>query len=151
VKRVRTAPSNRIRVMVSDAHAGVRQAIATFVEATEDMELVGEAASSAEAMRLCVSARPDVALVGITLQGSNGIETIAAIRRRCPETRILAMGSFQEEEQRQAAIDAGAVGYVLTNGSAAELGAAIRAAHAAGPSTGIVATPAVCGHKEEER
>jgi NarL family two-component system response regulator LiaR len=135
--------------MVSDAHAGVREAIATFVEASEDMDLVGEAASRAEAMRLCASRCPDVALVGITLHGPNGIEAIAAIRRRYPETRILAMGSFQEQEYRQAAIDAGAVGYVLKNVYADELGAAIRAAYAAGPWVGIVATPAAYGHKGE--
>jgi NarL family two-component system response regulator LiaR len=145
VKRVRTAPSNRIRVMVLDAHAGVRRAIATFVEATEDMELVGEAASRAEAMRLCASCRPDVALIGVTLLGPNGIQTIAAIRRRRPGIRVLAMGSFQDEELGQVAIDAGAVGYMLKNVSADELGVAIRAAYAAGPRLGIPATPAARG------
>jgi DNA-binding NarL/FixJ family response regulator len=113
-----------------DAHAGVRRAIATFLEANEDMEMVGEAASTAEGLRQCASTRPDVVLVGITLQGPNGIEAIVTIRCRWPETRIVAMGSFQEEERMRAAIEAGASRYVLKDVSADELASAIRAAHA---------------------
>ncbi len=109
------------------------------------MELVGQAASQGEALRLCVSRRPHVALVGIALQGPNGLDAIGAIHRRWPQVRIIAMGSLQEAQHKQAALEAGAAGYLLKNVSADELITAIRVAHSSPRSIGAEAMlPAAC-------
>ena len=139
-----------IRVLVVDAHAGVRGAIATLLEATDDMELVGQAASQGEAMRLRASQHPHVALVGIALRGPNGLGAIATIQRRWPEVRIIAMGGFQEAQHRQAAFEAGAAGYVLKNVSAEELASAIRAAYASPLGGGALANLNAAGQKQSQ-
>ena len=144
-KTTAAVPPNQIRVLVVDAHAGVRGAIATFVEACEDMELVGMAETRAPAAHIHATSRPDVALVGLTLQDAGCVDAIAAILRRWPGARVLAMGSYQEEEYRQAALAAGAVGYLQKSVSADELGAAIRAAHAMRPGPGEPVLPLAHG------
>ena len=150
MKSSHPAPCKNIRVLVLDAHAGVRGAIATLVEANEDMVLVGQAASQGEAMRLCASQRPDVALVGIALRGPNGLDAIASIRRRWPKTRIIAMGGLQEAQHGHAAFEMGAAGYVLKYVSADELAAAIRVACASALDDGSAARPNAAGRKKTQ-
>jgi len=103
------------------------------------MEMVGQAEGQEEAMRLCASQWPHVVLVGLALHGPNGLDAIAAIHRRWPKVRIVAMGNLQEAQQGQAASEAGAAGYVLKNVSADELAAAIRGACASARGTGAEA------------
>lgn len=75
-----TSPPAPIRVMVVDDHAVVRSGLAAFLLATEDLELVGEAASGADAVRLCGTCRPDVVLVDLVMPGMDGAQTTRAIR-----------------------------------------------------------------------
>jgi NarL family two-component system response regulator LiaR len=95
---------------------------------------VGEAASGEEAVRLCERARPDVVLVDLVMPGMDGATATRAIRERCPEIQVIVLTSFREEELVQGALQAGAIGYLLKNVSADELGDAIRAAHAGRPT-----------------
>jgi NarL family two-component system response regulator LiaR len=120
-----------IRVLVVDEHAAIRRGIAAFMLAFDDFELVGDAASGQEAIDLCVCTRPDVVLMGMAMPDMTGAATIRAVCQAWPWTRVIALSSFQEEEQVHEVLRAGAVGYLLKNVSAEELACAIRQACAA--------------------
>jgi NarL family two-component system response regulator LiaR len=116
--------------MVVDDHAVVRSGLAAFLLAFDDLAPVGEAASGEEALGLCAEAQPDVVLMDLVMPGMDGAATTRAIRERRPETQVIALTSFKEEELVKAALEAGAIGYLLKNVSAEELAEAIRSAHA---------------------
>jgi NarL family two-component system response regulator LiaR len=120
--------------MLVDDHAVVRSGLGAFLLAFEDLELVAEAGSGEEAVRLCERVRPDVVLMDLVMPGMDGATATQAIRARCPEIQVVALTSFKEEELVQGALQAGAIGYLLKNVTADELAAAIRAAHAGRPT-----------------
>jgi len=121
---------HRIRVLIVDDHAAVRQAVATVVAAFPDLELAGQAPSAEEAVRLCESTRPDVILLDVTLPDVDGAAAMRAILERYPASRVIATCTFQEEELIPEALNAGAAGSLLKNVSADELASAIRATYA---------------------
>ncbi len=123
-----------IRVVVVDDHAVVRSGLSAFLLAFEDLELVGEASSGAEAIRLCEQLLPDVVLMDLVMPFMDGAAATRAIRERCPQVQVLALTSFKEQDLIQDALRAGAIGYLLKNISADELAAAIRAACAGRPT-----------------
>jgi NarL family two-component system response regulator LiaR len=123
-----------IRVMVVDDHAVVRSGLRMFLLAFDDIELVAEAASGEEALRLCDEARPHVVLMDMVMPGMDGANTTRMLRERHPEAQVLALTSFQNGKLVQDALQAGAIGYLLKDVPIDSLAAAIRAAHA-GQST----------------
>ncbi len=133
----------RIRVLIVDDHAVVRSGLATFLQAFEDFELVGEAADGAEALRLCAQAAPHVVLMDLLMPEMDGITATRAIRQRHPDTQVIALTSFQDQDRVQAALDAGALGYLLKNVSADDLARAIRSARAGRPTLAPEATQAL--------
>lgn len=135
--------SERIRVLIVDDHAVVRSGLATFLQAFEDFELVGEAGDGAEALRLCAQAAPNIVLMDLLMPEMDGITATRAIRQRHPETQVIALTSFQDQDRVQAAIDAGALGYLLKNVSADDLARAIRSARAGRPTLAPEATQAL--------
>jgi NarL family two-component system response regulator LiaR len=120
--------------MLVDDHAVVRSGLGAFLMAFDDLELVGEAGSGEEAVRLCVQVKPDVVLMDLVMPGMDGPTATRAIRERCPGIQVIALTSFKEKELVQRALEAGAIGYLLKNISADELVDAIRAAHAGRPT-----------------
>ena len=126
--------SNPIRVMIVDDHDMVRRGLATFLRVKGDLELVGEASSGREALQVCEQARPDVILMDLVMPEMDGPTATRAIRERCPQVQVIALTSFQEKELVQAALQAGAISYLLKNVSVDELAEAIRAAHAGRPT-----------------
>lgn len=137
------ATSNRIRVLIVDDHAVVRSGLATFLQAFEDFELVGEAGDGVEALRLCAQAAPDVVLMDLLMPEMDGIAATRAIRERHPDAQVIALTSFQDQEKVQAALDAGALGYLLKNVAADDLARAIRSARAGRPTLAPEATQAL--------
>ncbi|HEX6386685.1 MAG TPA: response regulator transcription factor [Anaerolineae bacterium] len=125
---------NRIRVLVVDDHAIVREGLHTLLEAFPDLEPVGEAANSSEAIRLCAERHPDVVLMDLVMPGMDGITAIHAIHSNFPDIKILALTNFNDNDLVKEALAAGALGYLLKNITADELAQAIRDA-AAGKST----------------
>jgi NarL family two-component system response regulator LiaR len=121
---------DKIRVMLVDDHAVVRRGLSTFFLTSDDLQLVGEAASGEEAVRLCESLQPDVILMDLVMPGMDGVQATRAIRERWPHIRVIALTSFETDELVQGALQAGAMSYLLKNVSALELAEAIRAAHA---------------------
>jgi NarL family two-component system response regulator LiaR len=124
----------KIRVMLVDDHAVVRRGLSAFFLASDDLQLVGEAAGGEEAVRLCESLQPDVVLMDLVMPGMDGVQATRAIRERWPHIRVIALTSFETDELVQGALQAGAMSYLLKNVSALELAEAIRATHA-GQST----------------
>lgn len=118
-----------IRVMIVDDHAMVRAGLATFLEINDHLQLVAEASNGQEAIALCKQLRPDVVLMDLVMPDISGVEATQAIRRCCPETRVIVLTSFQEGEMVQDALQAGAISYLLKNVSMQELTSAIQAAH----------------------
>lgn len=132
--------TDRIKVMIVDDHEVVRTGLATFLEVVDDLELVGEAGSGEQAVRMCAELRPDVVLLDMVMPGMDGPTTAAAIRSAHPDVKVLALTSFPEEDLIQRALDAGALGYLLKNVGAGELASAIRAAKAGKPTLAPEAT-----------
>ncbi len=124
----------RIRVLLVDDHDMVRQGLAVFLEAFEDLEMAGEAENGAEAIQRCAAIQPDVVLMDLMMPEMDGVAATRAIRERFPAIHVIALTSFQEEGLAQQALQAGAIGYLLKNVSAGELAAAIRAARAGRPT-----------------
>jgi two-component system, NarL family, response regulator LiaR len=123
----------RIRVVIVDDHEIVRSGLATFLRVVHDLELVGEAGTGDEGVRVCERVQPDVVLMDMVMPGMDGVAATTALRQKCPRARVIALTSFPEEELVQRALTAGATGYLLKNVSSAELASAIRSAHADKP------------------
>ncbi len=121
---------SRIRVVVVDDHAVVRSGIEYSLLALDDIELVGSAGSGAEALSLCEQMRPDVVLMDMMMPGMGGVAATRAIRTRYPNTRVIALTSFQDGSLVQDALQSGAISYLLKDVGMEELADAIRAAHA---------------------
>ncbi len=119
-----------LRIMLVDDHDMVRRGMSVFLQALPDMELVGEAADGEEALALVAETRPDVVLMDVLMPGMGGIEATRRIRSAYPAIQILMLSSSKEEEAIKAALQAGAIGYVLKNISIEEMAQALRnAAH----------------------
>lgn len=132
-----------IRVMIVDDHAVVRSGLAAFLTVFDDLELVAEAGSGQEAVRLCQENELDVVLMDLVMPNMDGATTTQEIRKVCPDTQVIALTSFREEDLVQGALKAGAISYLLKNVSADELADAIRAAHAGRATLAPEATEAL--------
>ena len=124
-----TAATNTIRVLIADDHAVVRQGIRAFLATKPEIQVVGEAATGAEAIRAADDLKPDVILMDLLMPEVDGITAIRQIRAAWPQARILVLTSFATDEQVFPAIKAGALGYLLKDSSPAELIQAIHQVH----------------------
>ena len=123
-----------IRVLIVDDHEMVRNGLAMFLRVARDVDLVGEAASGAEAVRQCAALQPEVVLMDMVMPDMDGPSATRVIRERWPEVQVIALTSFPEEDLVQKALQAGALSYLMKNVGAAELLAAIRSAKAKRPT-----------------
>ncbi len=121
-----------IRVAVVDDHGVVRDGLAGVISAEADMELVATAADGAEAVAICASASPDVVLMDLEMPVLDGIDATRAILAERPGTAVLVLTSFSDRRRITGALNAGAVGYLLKDASAADVLQAIRTAAAGG-------------------
>lgn len=135
--------TQRIKVLLVDDHAMVRRGLGAFLSVYPDLELVGEAESGAEALEQCARLQPDVVLMDLMMPEMDGATATAALRRQFPQTRVIALTSFRDDELVQRVIQAGATGYLLKNVSGADLAQAIRAAYAGRPTLAPEATQAL--------
>ncbi|MBE2223526.1 MAG: response regulator transcription factor [Anaerolineae bacterium] len=119
-----------IRVLIVDDHAVVRSGLAAFLTVFDDLLLVGEAGSGAEAIQKCQQGNVDVVLMDLVMPEMDGAEATQRIRQQCPQVQVIVLTSFPEENQVQGALQAGAISYLLKNVTADQLADAIRAAHA---------------------
>ena len=118
---------SRISLMVVDDHEVVRSGLKAILEPEQDLRVVGEAGSAAEAMRMVSEVSPDVILMDVRMDGMNGIEACRLIKSAHPQVSVLMLTSFSEDEAVMSSIMAGASGYLLKNVGRADLLKAIRA------------------------
>lgn len=134
---------NLIRVLVVDDQALVRAGLRYFLEAFNDLELVGEARDGPEAVQGCEQFQPDVVLMDLMMPDMDGCTATRIICERWPGVRIIALTNFHDTELVQGALQAGATGYLLKNVSADQLADAIRTAYAGMPTLAPEATQAL--------
>lgn len=118
-----------IKVMVVDDHPMVRKGLVMFVGGFADMQLVGEAADAASALEMYRQEHPDVVLMDMVMPDEGGASAISRIRQEFPEAAIIALTSFGEDHHIEAALRAGARGFLYKTVSVEELADAIRQIH----------------------
>jgi two-component system, NarL family, response regulator DevR len=116
-----------LRVLLVDDHEVVRGGVAALLKATEDIVVAGEAGTVQGAVEEADRVRPDVVVMDVRLADGSGIEATREIRARRPQTQVLMLTSFADDEALFASIMAGASGYVLKQVRSGELLRAIRA------------------------
>jgi two-component system response regulator DevR len=119
---------SRTRVLLVDDHEVVRLGLMTLIDDQADMEVVGEAGTASEALLAVERLRPDVVLMDIRLPGEGGLEATERITHDFPESKVVILTSFADDELVVRAIQAGAAGYVLKQVGNQELLRAIQAA-----------------------
>jgi DNA-binding NarL/FixJ family response regulator len=102
-----------IRVIIVDDHHVVRRGLMFFLKTQKDIEIVGEAVNGYEAIRLVEKTKPDLVLMDLVMPEMDGVEATKQIKERFPETKILILTSFSDEDHVISAIRAGAAGYQL--------------------------------------
>ncbi len=117
-------------IIIADDHSVVRQGLRMFLGLDPDLEVVGEAVNGAEAVERAAALRPDVVLMDLIMPVMSGLEATAEIRRRGLPSQVIVVTSVIEEAAVTAVIKAGAIGYLLKDTEADELGRAIKAAAA---------------------
>ena len=116
-----------VRVFLLDDHQVVREGVRRLLESDPDVEVVGEAATAAEALSAIEAARPDVAVLDVRLPDGDGIEVCREVRSTHPEVACLILTSYADDEALAEAIIAGANGYVLKQIQGPELLTSVRA------------------------
>jgi len=123
-----------INVLIVDDHEMVREGLAAMLKTAPDMTLVGQASDGDYAVTFCAKTCPDVILMDLEMPRVDGVAAAKRVRECCPQTQIIALTSFSDDERIHAALEAGMIGYLLKNIPASQLQDAIRNAHA-GKST----------------
>ena len=119
-----------IRVLLVDDHAVVREGLRAFLELQDGIVVVGEAADGERAIEAAGRLRPDVVLMDLVMPRLDGVGAMLRLRDEVPESRVIVLTSFAEDDRLLPAIRAGAAGYLLKKVEPRELARAVRAAHA---------------------
>ena len=117
---------NLTRLLIVDDHEVVREGLRLLLERRPGLQVVGEAASMAGAVEEASQSSPDVVIMDIRLPDGSGVEACREIRARRPETKVIMLTSYADEDAVLASILAGASGYLLKKGAVSELGTALR-------------------------
>jgi DNA-binding NarL/FixJ family response regulator len=117
----------RIRILLADDHAVVRQGFKMILDAQPDMEIVGEAANGREAVDLAEQLHPDVVVMDVAMPELNGIEATRRLASSVPHARVVALSMHKDSVYVREILRAGARGYLLKDSGAADLVAAIHA------------------------
>jgi NarL family two-component system response regulator LiaR len=117
-----------ITVLIVDDHAVVRQGVRFYLDAQDDIAVVGEAESGEEALRLAADVVPDVVLMDLVMSGMGGVTATRCIREVSPRSRVVVLTSYHDDVHVFPAIKAGALSYLLKDVKPDELAEAVRAA-----------------------
>ena len=120
----------KIRILLADDHAVLRAGLKLLIHHQPDMEVIAEAGTFADAIRLARIHQPDVITLDLTMPDGRGVDKIDPLRCACPTARILVLTMHDDPAYLRAALSAGASGYVVKKAADSELLGAIRAVHA---------------------
>jgi DNA-binding NarL/FixJ family response regulator len=138
---------SKIRVLIADDHAILREGVRALLAATDDIEVVGQASDGREAIDACKKLDPDVVLMDIAMPGLGGIEAALEIRNEGMRAKVLILSQYEDREYVRRLLKAGVAGYVLKKSAGSELVGAIRAVQRGG----LVLDPEVARAAMEER
>jgi len=121
---------NKIKILIADDHAVVRDGTRRILEQESDMDVVAEAADGEEAVRLAGSSKPDVAIIDIAMPGVDGIEATRQIKSLYPSIAVLILSAYDDDQFVFSLLEAGAAGYLLKSVRGRELIDAVRQVYA---------------------
>ena len=116
----------QIKVLLADDHTLFRQGIDSLLSRDSDIEVVAEVSNGGDAIAKCVELRPDVVLIDISMPGLSSFEAARKIKKARPETRVLFLSMYDDEDYLRQALECGASGYVLKDTASEQLIIAIR-------------------------
>ncbi|MFW2333739.1 response regulator [Ilumatobacter sp.] len=137
--------THTIRLVLADDHAVVLEGLSMVLSRFDDFEIVGTANGGADAVALVADTEPDVLLIDLSMPEVDGVEAIRRILADRPRVRVLALTAFLEHQLVTAAIEAGALGYLLKSASGEEIAAAVRIVAAGGSTLTPAALPMLAG------
>ncbi|HLC29367.1 MAG TPA: response regulator transcription factor, partial [Dehalococcoidia bacterium] len=117
----------RVRVLIAEDHALVRDGIRELLERQSDIEVVGEAADGEEAVQLARQLQPDIVLMDISMPRLNGVEATRIIKQSSPHIAVLVLSAYDDDAYVFAVFEAGAAGYLLKSAKSIEVVDAVRA------------------------
>ena len=117
---------NKVRVLLAEDHTLVRAGFRALLEKLEGLQVIGEVSDGLDALRIAKEIQPDVVLMDIAMPEMNGLEATKRIRQECPNTKVLVLSMYTNEEYLKEALRAGAAGYLLKDADRAELELAIK-------------------------
>ena len=123
---------DKIKILMVDDHAVLRDGIRALLGLHDDIEIVGEASEGTEAIERTRELAPDVVVMDIAMPGMEGLEATRRIRKKSPKVKVLVLTQYDNREYIISAIRAGAAGYVPKRALGSELVSAIRAVHQGG-------------------
>lgn len=124
--------ASRVRLLIVDDHEIVRLGLRTLLGSRPEFEIVGEATTVAGAVAAAAEARPDVVVMDVRLPDGSGVEACREIKASRPETRVVMLTSYADEEAVEASVVAGAAGYLLKGSGAQELVRTVQVAASGG-------------------
>jgi DNA-binding NarL/FixJ family response regulator len=130
----------RIRLLIADDHPVVRAGVRGMVESQRDFEVIGEAKDGQEAVELAVRELPHVVLMDLRIPKIDGVEATRRIKSRVPAVQMLVLTTYDSDADIVAAMEAGAVGYLLKDAPREELFSGVRAAAQGRPAWSRVVT-----------
>lgn len=134
-------PEKKLRVLLADDHAIVREGLKTLVNAQPDMEVIAEAEDGQSAVRQVKELRPDVVVMDVSMPRLNGSAATQQIKQICPEVKVVALSMYEDRSYLRQLLEAGASGYVLKRSAAEDLRRAIRTV----ASGGVYLDPSLAG------
>lgn len=141
---------DRLRLVIADDHDLLREGIRSRLADEDFVHIVGEASNGREALELCLSLQPDMALLDISMPEMNGLEAAREIKRELPDIKILFLSIYDNEEYVQEALRIGANGFVLKDVSKPEMINAIRAVSQGATYLGPQAAASLAGRTSEK-
>ena len=125
-------PERKIRVLIADDHAILREGIRSLLAHYPDIEVVGEASNGKEAITQAMKLAPDIVLMDIAMPGLGGLEATLELQKMCPKIKVIVLTQYEDKEYVFRFLQAGAAGYVLKKSGGTELVSAIRAVYQGG-------------------
>jgi DNA-binding NarL/FixJ family response regulator len=139
--------ARQIKVLIAEDHDVVREGLKILIGADPGIQVAGEANNGARVVALASKLQPDVVLMDLAMPGTNGVEATKAICRTTPESRVLVLSAYQDEEIVESVIAAGVSGYITKHSAAEEL---LTAIHEVGSGRAYY-SPAIAGRLRARR